>query len=442
MSYSRDQGAGINGGAGTNDDTRYMIPAIKDYADRIGARQRNFRTYAVCVEDRGYSKDVATIKIGNDGTIAVKAKGNGTAYEPTEEERTTIKAAVIAANFPYTIEADAKVKELRAQLSNPGNRAFFIFYKSSTINGDGPCCGFVQHRVKKADGSGKTYVPYSYWSDGSWRKMEPDLPGGLPLWKPRTKRHGRIMCHEGAKAADYCDWMCYSDEPEAKAAAAACPWIDEPRCYDHWGWIGGAHRTHDTNWGEIAHTNLDELTFVADNDVSGQRAVCRIAYELRGLDVVKFAIFFDDEFTSKFDLADPFPEKMWKNGRYIGKRMTDYRVCAAWATEEIDNGKKAKTYKIRPAFLRLWVYAVLPQVFVNRYNPTLLLSEEQFNAEVRPFSHIKNTADLVRREIEANNIKSVAYEPGTSRGIIVVDGLRCINTWTPTRIERRAGDAT
>jgi hypothetical protein len=82
--------------------------------------------------------------------------------------------------------------------------------------------------------------------------MEPD--DGLPLWKPSVKRHNQIMHHEGAKAARRVDWLCYSDEPEAKAARATHPWIEELRNYDHWGWIGGAPNPHRTNWSRERRT--------------------------------------------------------------------------------------------------------------------------------------------------------------------------------------------
>jgi hypothetical protein len=82
---------------------------------------------------------------------------------------------------------------------------------------------------------------------------------------------------------------------------------------------------------------------------------------------------------------------------------------------------------------------VVPPVFVHLHNTDRLLDEQQFNALVRPFSNVKNTADLVRREIESS-VGGVAYEPGLNEGRVTVRGDLSINTWTPTRIEPRAGD--
>jgi hypothetical protein len=154
-----------------------------------------------------------------------------------------------------------------------------------------------------------------------------------------------------------------------------------------------------------------------------------------------FAVVFDDDFPLKFDLADPFPKKMWVNDRYRGPHLVDCRRGATWATKVIPQEKGAPRHEIRPAFLQQWVCSILPPVFVNRHDTGRLLSEEQFNSAVRPFSDAKNTADLVKQEFVAS-VDSVAYEPGRSHGIITVEGRRCINTWTPTRINRTRGDAT
>jgi hypothetical protein len=54
---------------------------------------------------------------------------------------------------------------------------------------------------------------------------------------------------------------------------------------------------------------------------------------------------------------------------------------------------------------------------------------------VRAFSHVDNTARLLKKEFTAI-VDGVAYEPGAAQGIVIVEGMRCINAWTPTRIGR------
>ena len=60
------------------------------------------------------------------------------------------------------------------------------------------------HVRRDYDNGEKSYHNYSHFSDGDWRQLNPD--GYLPLWKPKTTRNkNRMMIHEGAKSARFCD---------------------------------------------------------------------------------------------------------------------------------------------------------------------------------------------------------------------------------------------
>jgi hypothetical protein len=299
------------------------IPALAAYIDRVGAEQRNFRRFVITQERGGYRAELAVIKIGEGGTIAVK----GEEFQPTEEEAAAIKEAFVGLVFPKSIPASmVSVKELRLRVGATDEDWFVL------LDDARKAVSMCQQRIEKNDK--KEYLPWTYWSDAEWRRMEPD-GGLLPLWKPMKKRHTIIMLHEGAKAARYCDWLCYSDEEEAKAARAIHPWAAELAGYDHWGWIGGAPNPQRTDWSEILRAGPSEIVVVADNDANGKRAISGVSFHLQIIDAPVLAIRFDDGFPPGFDLADPFPEKMWLNGRYRGPHLADCCVGATWATKVI-----------------------------------------------------------------------------------------------------------
>ena len=163
----------------------YMnIPALAAYIDRIGAEELNFRRFMVKEFRGAYYTEKVLIRILPTGDLHV----NNADYAPTEAEAEAIRAALFQANFPKSVTVSArKVNELK--LTNPH---YVVFDRR-----DGKVI-MVQERAQ-VNGQ-KVFIPHTYWSDGVWRKMEPD--GALPFWKPeKATTCGRIMVHEGAKAA-------------------------------------------------------------------------------------------------------------------------------------------------------------------------------------------------------------------------------------------------
>jgi hypothetical protein len=409
---------------GPNDAT-YTTPALRAYVERVGAKQRNFRRYVVTEEDAsGYGRVVARIKIA-----AGKIECDREELAPTEAERSTIEAELAAINFPKSIVASlVQAENQRKEIGAARQDWFAILNKSR--DGVATC----QQRVEPADDGRKFYLPWTYFSDGAWRRMEPD--GKLPLWKPRQARHGPKMIHEGAKAASFVDWLV--NDPEAAESRARHPWAADLGDYEHWGWIGGAARPHDTDWSELVAEG--DIIIVADHDKQGEAAIAPIAWQLANVEV--WALSFDDRFPSTFDLADEFPKNLWHAGRYRGPRLLDCLRPATVATREIPSTERGpKAHALRAAFVDQWVCAIKPRVYVHKRFPNRLLDEDEFNSAVRAFSHVDNTARLLKREHPAM-VDGVAYEPGAGRGIVIVDGLRCINTWTPTRVARAAGPLT
>jgi hypothetical protein len=406
-------------------DASYTTPALRAYVERVGAKQRNFRRYVVTEEDAsGYGREVARIKIA-----AGKVECNREEYAPTDAERSAIEAELAAINFPKSVLASLAAAEHQRREVGAARQDWFVIL---TKGRDGVVT--CQQRVEPADGGRKFYLPWTWFSDGEWRRMEPD--GTLPLWKPRQIRYGPKMIHEGAKAASFVDWLV--NDPEAAEARARHPWAADLGVHEHWGWIGGAARPNDTDWSELAGEEV--VVVVADHDKQGESAIAPIAWQLANVEV--WALAFDDRFPQAFDLADEFPQSLWHAGRYRGPQLLDCLRPATIATREIPSTERGpKAHALRPAFVSQWACSIKPRVYVHKRFPNRLLDEDEFNASVRAFSNVDNTARLLKREHPAM-VDGVAYEPGAGRGVVIVDGIRCINTWMPTRVARAAGPLT
>ena len=414
------------------------IPALKEYIERIGAEQINFRRFVVSERRGGYKADRITIKVEPDGTITVWAKEKGTTkdFEPTEVEQAAIKAAFVGLDFPTSIAAtNAQVKELRLRLGAILNENFFVLLD---VGSDAAI--MCQHRIE--DDDGKRYAPWTMWSDGEWRMMEPD--GLLPLWRPTKKRHTYIMLHEGAKTACLVDRLCYSDDAEAKDARAKHPWAAELKGYDHWGWIGGAPNPHRTDWAKLP---AGDVVLALDNDQIGTDAASTISRTLKQRRLG--AILFDDKFPKHFDLAEPWPriEKWWKGERYVGPSLDQMLKPATWATDVLPNpaGKGRPIIKIRPTFVEEWLVSIEPSVFVHRWYCDRHLSPEQFNALVRPFSDTHDTARLMT-PIFSSQVDSLTYQPFKRQSgrhvaeVETIEGRRLVNTYRPPDVKPMEGD--
>jgi hypothetical protein len=412
-------------------------PALHAYVNRLARDHdleievRNFRRIVLVgrAEGNRYRSDRVVIKIKADGEIDC-SKG----FNPTEEEEAAIKTALSNIELPESILASKVQSEQQRKALAVAREDWFAMLDIARD-------GVVMCQQRVARDEKKSYLPWTFWNDAQWRCMEPDGEG-LPLWRPSASRNSvMIMIHEGAKAARYVDWLINDDDLEAREARAKHPWAADLAMYEHWGWIGGAPNPHRTNWKELErYPNLLEVAVVTDNDLGGKRAIRHIARQLKFLRVQVWEIRFDDAFPAGFDLADPLSQKFWVRGRYRGPSLADCRRSATWATKKIGTGSAAR-HEARTAFLEQWLVAAKPPVFVHRGDPSRLLDEKEFNAAMRAFSDLKDTAEKLREE-PAVQFDGVAYEPGLNAGIITLDGRKLINTWTPTRIGRAKGDVT
>jgi hypothetical protein len=427
-------------------------PALYAYLARVGCnKMQNFRSHAIqeIDEDSRYWRDLVRVKIERDGAVGVKAYPRSASdeidpsqFEPTPEEAEAIKAEVAAKPFPKSIPGDDQ--QLPPQLIGVDPSEYFVFRNKD----DGELVDMIQWR-KIDDQLNPYYLPFSMWSDGKWRMMEPEGP--LPLfglerlkrtiagkrapWQPKYY----IMIHEGAKCARHVQGLVENKTPH--------PWLDELSRYTHLGWPGGVNSADRVNWETVKKMELDRrIILVCDNDLAGINVASSIS---RLLQRPLLQLKFDSRFPESFDLADDWPTgerwhaKWWdKDGRYRGPRLEEFLFSATWATAVKRKSKGAKGkpgFKIVDMFAKEWNYVEDLDVFIHQSQWDRMLKREVFNSSVRPFSDVKDTAALFV-ELSAPNAGGVAYEPGQSPGVINLDGRRLVNMYRPSGVAPIAGD--
>ena len=424
-----------------NDDaTLYKtIPPLKTYIDRVGAKALSLRKYVIKDEDADerYPRILVEIRLKPDNTIVVKApwgselsKDDLEKYSPTDDaERKAIKEALDKSSWPKSILAQ-NTNDLK-KLVDKKSTLFPVYVDKKQI-------AFVQER-RDVDGK-KAYMPWTYFSDGQWRMLEPDGP--LPLYGRQNVNplRLRIMVHEGPKSA-----QAVSDI--LKDQTSKHPWKERLEWYNHYGWLGGAHRPFDTDWSLVENAPAEaEIIFVADNDRPGINAIVKISKMLQGqrLKVLRF----DERFPDKFDLADPWPthdrgndKKSWWNGeRYIGPSFDDCLFSATWATKLLYVDKQGRPKAtIRDEFADEWIAVSVPPRFIERNHSDRLFDDNAFNTHVRPFSDVTDTA-RVFRENYGSNCSALIYRPSEKSGLVNIGGERLFNTYKPSRIKPKKGD--
>jgi len=412
-------------------DLLAKVPTLAAFVARIGAVQKSFRQYVVYDDDvpeyGNKRRAKATIKIANDGTLTCR----GAVDLPTKEEAEAIKVEIAKADWPTSIAAQRG--QLPPELKNKPKENVFEFASS-----DGTHTRFVQHRIEPED-SPKKYLPWSFWSDGDWRNMEPD--DDLPLYNLDLLKDAVVVyVHEGAKAARAAQRIV--DEKSDH------PWATELRRGVHIGWPGGAPNPDCVDWAPVKKLSPHaRVVIVADHDQLGEDAVSKISSLLRR---PMTAVLFDDRFPPKFDLADDWPDvsEWWRGPRYVGPTLDDLSTPATWATTVMKNpaGEGRPITKVRDQFAEEWLWVAEPHVFVHREQSNRMLPADVFKRCVRPFSNAEDTARLLVLRF-SSQCAAVAYRPHRPEGrghrakVITIDGQRCVNTFRPSDVLPVEGDA-
>jgi len=399
------------------------IPALAHYIDRIGAEQLNFRRFMVKEEKGKYYTERTIVRINPDGTIYCSNKE----HAPSEEEATLIRGALMAVGFPKSIVAsEAQYKVLASKLSGT---KLFPAYSRGKVNG----ILMVQQRVDK-DGT-KHYIPWTMWSDGVWRAMEPDGP--LPFYKGPERTSAKIMVHEGAKAAEAASRI--ANDPKH-------PWCKRLSQYEHWGILGGALAPHRADYSELENHKPTEVVYVCDNDEPG-RSVLEKFSQYWGKSLL--GLSFDKRFPYGFDMADDLPDTFYKMGEefqeYVGPDIDDLLKPATWATRMIDpqEGDEDAIGRKRPVlkdnFASEWNHSIAPEYFIHRRWPLKLYNEQDFRSLVAPFTHRCDIAGLIRAS-DGGKVEGIDYRPDLAPGVYVLDKKRVINTCPPLDVEEVEGD--
>lgn len=397
------------------------IPEVASYLRRIGADAVNF-TFAKVVESRdGYPLTVGRVLIDAKGVVTV----TGEAEAPTATEAADIEGAFKRVEFP-------KPETLAAIADAPpgvdlNSRDVFVCHDF-----DGRIA-MVHERWPKADG-GKGFSNWTRWSDGRWRKMEPDV---LPFYGlPGAHDHSTLFLHEGAKAAARVQRILRKEE-----GAAAFPWFEEMRHGHHVGWIGGVFAVDRSDWPRLAGMGWRRVVIVADNDQRGLKAAHHVARRFNGNVGI---VSFDQRFKDSFDCADDWPADLFDEfGCHLGPSMDECLRPALQATEEgtLPPGRTGRPpCHIAPAFAERVATTVIPPTYIFRDRPSRAYSADEFNALTAPYSHAPaQTASKLLAEITCQH-ERLQYDCAHEPGPLVVDGRRDWNVFQPTRIVPRIGD--
>ena len=384
------------------------IPAVREYLARIGGEATSLRRAVVREPAGRYMRDVAYIRITPEG---IKAPPD---YAPTQEEASEILKAIQEKQFPQHVPARS-LEGLPADTSGA-----WIFR-----DGEGKIT-MAQTRIDNPDG-GKRYIPWTYWSDGEWRAMEPDGP--MPLYGLEgLGGHAVAFVHEGAKAARSILERLTGDHP----------WGPQLRNAAHLGWVAGALNPSRTDW--TALKGMQRVYLVADNDEEGRSAMPYISQQLP---CETWRILFTDEFPAGFDLGDEFPDKMFTMGHYTGPTFRHCLHPGTWMTEPVpkEPGEKGrKAYRLRKPAKAQWLYCEESDLFVNVRMPEVVRSEGQMNRMLAPFSNVDNVARLVLKA-QTSRIVKMAYRPDNPRLRITDQGSSAVNTYIPPDIEPLEGSA-
>jgi hypothetical protein len=408
------------------------IDAVRLYLVRIGAEPRSLRT-AVVRQDHGkYWKDLAVIRFGKEGEVSA----SNPSFNPTAEEAEAIKKAWAKTSFPEHTRVNSIVgSNPPAELKQAKKENVFEFRDNENN------IIMVQLRTTNKAGD-KAYIPWTYWSDGIWRKCEPD--GKLPLFNAHLLKDAAVVfIHEGAKAARAVQNLVGGKGAEATKALADHPWGQDLAHAVHLGWIGGALSPERTDWSAIGEAGVKRAYIVGDNDNPGRAAVPQIAKQLR---IPTFAVQFTDEFPASFDLADEFPKRMFTDDTlaryYTGPKFRDCVHPATWATDPvvIDAGGKSKVvHVLRDSFKNMWAYVSEVDAFVCKEMPTTIFNETVLNKFVHSFSDVKETSHLITKAYSGQTMR-LCYRPDHKGLIVTFHNTSAINLHTPSSVVARAGD--
>jgi hypothetical protein len=405
------------------------LKSVREYLVRVGAEPRSLKAAVIREQFGSYWKDICVLRFSKNGEVSASVDD----YAPTDLEKAAIAAEFTTVQWP-------SIKPLHSIVNPPDiikAAAPEDIYEFKDAEGR---IIFIQVRTEGRKGE-KRYIPFTYWDDDEWRMTEPDGP--LPLYNAeKMKDASAVFIHEGAKAARHCQWMVEGKLLEAREALANHPWGREMAGAVHLGWVGGALSPYRTDWSMIQKAGIKRAYIIADNDEPGRTAVPAISQQLR---IPTMMIQFTDEFPVSFDLADKFPEKMWKVTdrvrHYTGPQWRECLHPATWATDLRANPKGKPTPVLRDSFKAMWAYVEEADLFVCTEMPEILRPEAILNKMLAPFSHAVETSRLIVRAYRGRSAR-ICYRPCEKGLMVTFRGSSAINLHVPSLIKAEPGDAS
>lgn len=433
------------------------LSSVKKYLSRIGAEARGLKS-AVVTETVGnkYWREVATIKFDENGEIGCdkngkrkknsvvkiySGEGGESDFEPTQDEEAAIHEELKQVDWPTLLPVKHTSNPPPA-VKKAGEGNVFEFRDENGM------ITMLQVRMEQDAPDGgreKVYIPYTYWSDNEWRCAEPDGP--LPLFNAhKLKNAALIYVHEGARTADVMQKMAEAMTRQDRAALGAHPWNKQMAAGVHVGWIGGAMNAHRTDWSPINRSSAQKVIIVADNDDPGRQAPGTIAELIR-----KPTLMLQPtaSFPQGWDMADPWPEKMFapapsgNEGElvYVGPALEQMLVPITWATDLVPNpsGKGGPTIRLRQHYKSSVAHITASDHFISDEQPEKIMSRGEYDREMAARSHTSNLSKFVEREFNGRTC-AIAYEPGRPPGIIEQGGGMAMNTFRGTSLKPQPGD--
>lgn len=384
-------------------------PSVRAYLDRVGAETLAPQKAMIRDWHGDYYHEKAMIRLSNSGVYCTVED-----YAPTEEEAKQMALDLEGYPFPHSV-LTPDLEGLDQTEWGPEWYTFHSHEKPHHII-----------MVQQVCRNPKAHLPWVVMDDGEWQQSEPD--GALPFWLPWKGEVGTgraIMVHEGAKAASNCQRIV--DEKDTSH-----PWYEWLKQYTHIGMIGGALAPHRSDYRMLKALQPSQLVYVCDNDLPGKAALPMVSRQWKA---PMEGLYFPNSFPEAFDLGDPMPANLFApNGRYIGPRPEDMLRPATWATIAI-TPEKGRTYHVASKdFISQWKHTIHPEVFVNLKRPHLLYAPVEFNSAVRPYSHVDDTARILRASDEVKSL-NLGYDPGQPAGEAVVDGEATLNTYAAPGIK-------
>jgi hypothetical protein len=405
------------------------VPSVREYLNRVGAQPRSLKAAVVKQVSGNYWKDLAIIKFTQAGDIDCSTLE----HAPTDLERQMIKDALSSVTWPE-LKRMVRLIDPPQMVKDAAPEDVFEFRDK-----DGQIIMVqVKNQLKNGD---RYYAPWTYWDDDQWRMCEPDGP--LPLFNAdKIGDNTTVFIHEGAKAARTMQSLIEAADKATRQQLTEHPWGLELSGAVHVGWIGGALSPYRTDWSVLKAAGVKRAYIVADNDSPGRSAVPAIAQHLR---MPTFTVQFTDEFPGSFDLADPFPKKMFSNGAgeraYIGPSFRDCLHPATWATDVVPPAKEGGRpgHVLRDSFKGMWAYIEEADIFVCTEMPEIMRNEAILNKMLASFSHVTDTCRLIIKAYQGRSTR-VCYRPDVAGLKVTFRGSSAINLHVPSNVRSVPGD--